>query len=85
MGIMEKKMETTIIIYWGLIGNGKEHGNYHNILDNILGLNKDNGKNMETTIMGFYRDHRDYSVRIWGHSRLGFRTSDSWEGVCRAL
>ena len=45
MGIMENKMETTIIIYWGYNGimenkhmlgfygdNGKENGNYYNIL-----------------------------------------------------
>ena len=31
-GIMEKKMETTIV-YWGLYGdNGKENGNYNSIL-----------------------------------------------------
>ena len=31
-GIMEKKMETTTV-YWGLYwNNGKENGNYYNIL-----------------------------------------------------
>ena len=35
MGIMEKKMETTVV-YWGYMGlygdNGKENGNYYSIL-----------------------------------------------------
>ena len=32
MGIMEKKMDTTIV-YWGLYGeNGKENGYYYSIL-----------------------------------------------------
>ena len=32
MGIMEKKMETTIV-YWGYSGNnGKENGNYYRVL-----------------------------------------------------
>ena len=36
MGIMEKKMETTIV-YWGLYGdNGKENGNYYSTVSNIL-------------------------------------------------
>ena len=45
---MEKKMETTILI-WGYIGdNGKENGNYYI----NLGLYRDNGKKkMETTIL----------------------------------
>ena len=31
IGILEKKMETTILYYVGLYGdNGKEHGNYYN-------------------------------------------------------
>ena len=36
IGIMEKKMETTIVyrgLYWGYIwDNGKENGNYYSIL-----------------------------------------------------
>ena len=37
MGIMEKKMETTIV-YWGLYeDNGKENGNYYSILGFIWG------------------------------------------------
>ena len=40
-GIMEKKMETTIV-YWGYIGgywdNEKENGNYHSILGLYWGL-----------------------------------------------
>ena len=40
MGIMEKKMDTTIV-YWGFYGdNGKENGYYYS----ILGLDGDNGK-----------------------------------------
>ena len=39
IGIMEKKMETTIVL--GLYGdNGKENGHYHS----MLGLCGDNGK-----------------------------------------
>ena len=49
IGIMEKKMETTVMGHAGIIGyilglyrdNGKEHGNYWN----TLGLYRDNGKN----------------------------------------
>ena len=41
IGIMEKNMEITII-YWGYVcwDNGKEHGNYYD----ILGLYRDDGK-----------------------------------------
>ena len=54
IGILEKRMGTTVMGHAGIIGhilglyrdNGKEHGNYCN----ILGLYRDNGKK-ETTIM----------------------------------
>ena len=46
MGIMEKKMEVTIV-YCGLYGdngdNGKENGNYYYMRDE-WGLYRDNGK-----------------------------------------
>ena len=46
VGIMEKKMETTIIyqgINWGYIGIMKK-ANYNMIIGYILGLHRDNGK-----------------------------------------
>ena len=42
--IMEKKMETTVV-YKGNVRR-KDNGNYYS----ILGLCKDNGKKMETTV-----------------------------------
>ena len=47
-GIMEQKMETTIV-YWGLYGdNGKENGNHYSILWFIWGIME---KKMETTVV----------------------------------
>ena len=41
--------------------NGKENGNYHTIIGDIMGLSWDNGKEN-----GNYRNYRDYLVFIWG-------------------
>ena len=54
IGIMENKMETTIV-YWGLYGdNGKENGNYYNgfyigIMENQMEKKMEN--EMETGII----------------------------------
>ena len=48
IGIMEKKMETTILGL-GFSDNGKENGNYYS----ILGLYRDNGKENGNYYIGF--------------------------------
>ena len=65
-GMMEDKMETTIMGYMGIIGtilglyrdDGKENGNYYNGLsrdyrDYIVGYIRIMEKKMETNIMGY--------------------------------
>ena len=70
MGIMEKKMDTTIV-FWGLHGdNGKENGYYYSILGLRWGVME---KKMDTTIV-FWGLHGDNGKENgYYYSILGFR------------
>ena len=58
IGGMENEVETTIV-NWGYIReNGKQNGNYYS----ILGLYRENGKEMETTIWGLGRVSAGFDV-----------------------
>ena len=65
VGIMEKTMETPIVIYWGYIGIMEKKIEYYG---NILGLYRDNGKdngNSYSNILGLYRDNGKENGILW--------------------